>query len=119
MKNIGLRRRVSYQGHGFSAGQRQLFSLCRALLRRRKILVLDEATADVDLETDKAMHDVIHNEFKDCTILTIAHRLDTVMSSDRIIVMDQGRVAEFDTPKNLIAKGGLFAQLVETSSIGK
>ncbi|KAI8318155.1 MRP3s1 protein [Martensiomyces pterosporus] len=119
IKSIGLRKHVGYGGGGFSAGQRQLFSLCRALMRKRKILVLDEATADVDLETDRAMHDAIHTEFKDCTILTIAHRLDTVMSSDRIIVMDQGRVAEFDTPENLIAKGGLFAQLVESNNIGK
>ncbi|ORX68373.1 MRP3s1 protein [Linderina pennispora] len=102
-------------GSTLTSGQRQLFSLARALMRKRKILVLDEATADVDLKTDKTIHDVIHKEFAGCTILTIAHRLETVMSSDRIIVMDHGSVAEFDTPANLLAKGGLFAELFKSN----
>ncbi|KAJ2621443.1 hypothetical protein GGI26_004125 [Coemansia sp. RSA 1358] len=98
------RRRIEKERHGldrvvgshssFSNGQQQLFSLCRLLMRKRKILVLDEATADVDHETDQDMQKLIRSEFKDCTILTIAHRLDTIMDSDRIIVMDKGRVAE-------------------------
>ncbi|KAJ2648943.1 Multidrug resistance-associated protein 1, partial [Coemansia sp. RSA 1285] len=76
----------------FSNGQKQLFSLCRLLIRKRKIIVLDEATADVDLETDKEMQKLFRSEFKDSTVLTIAHRLETIMNSDRIIVMDKGRV---------------------------
>ncbi|KAJ1940392.1 Canalicular multispecific organic anion transporter 2 [Linderina pennispora] len=113
-KDWGLSKR--YYGHGWlTSGQRQMFSLCRTLMRKRKILVLDEATADVDLKTDRITHDVIHKEFAGCTILTIAHRLETVMNSDRIIVMDHGTVAEFDTPANLLAKGGLFAELVKSN----
>ncbi|KAJ2215751.1 hypothetical protein EV179_001975 [Coemansia sp. RSA 487] len=99
----------------FSNGQQQLFSLCRLLMRKRKIIVLDEATADVDLETDREMQKLFRSEFKDCTVLTIAHRLETIMGSDRIIVMDKGTVAEFGTPKELIEKGGYFAELVKAN----
>ncbi|KAJ1992033.1 hypothetical protein GGI25_005694 [Coemansia spiralis] len=107
-------------GHNsFSNGQQQLFSLCRLLMRKRKILVLDEATADVDHETDQDMQKLIRSEFKDCTILTIAHRLDTVMGSDRIIVMDQGKVAEVGPPNELIKNGGLFADMVKANDFGK
>ncbi|KAJ1939755.1 Canalicular multispecific organic anion transporter 2 [Linderina macrospora] len=94
---------------------RYMFSLARALLCKRNILVLDEATADVDLKTDKVVHDAIHKEFARCTILTIAHRLETVMNSDRIIVMDHGTIAEFDTPDNLRKSGGLFAELIKSN----
>ncbi|ORX66924.1 P-loop containing nucleoside triphosphate hydrolase protein [Linderina pennispora] len=99
--------------------QRQLVSLCRALLWKRKILVLDEATANVDTKTDQIMQQVIREEFKDCTILTIAHRLRTVMDSDRILVMDQGRVAEFDTPANLLAQNSLLKSLVESMEVNQ
>ncbi|KAJ1941967.1 ATP-binding cassette glutathione S-conjugate transporter ycf1, partial [Linderina macrospora] len=113
-RDWGLSKNLGDDGEGFTAGQWQQFGLARVLLRKRKILVLDEATADVDNKTDKVIHEAIHKEFAGCTILTIAHRLETVMNSDRIIVMDHGRVAEFDTPANLLAKGGLFAELVKS-----
>ncbi|KAJ2512572.1 Multidrug resistance-associated protein 1 [Coemansia sp. RSA 1939] len=99
----------------FSNGQKQLFSLCRLLIRKRKIIVLDEATADVDLETDKEMQKLFRSEFKDSTVLTIAHRLETIMNSDRIIVMDKGRVVEFGPPKELIKNGGYFSELVKAN----
>ncbi|KAJ2507798.1 Multidrug resistance-associated protein 1 [Coemansia sp. RSA 1939] len=99
----------------FSNGQKQLFSLCRLLMRKHKIIVLDEATADVDLETDKEMQKLFRSEFKDCTVLTIAHRLETIMNSDRIIVMDKGRVVEFGPPKELIKNGGYFSELVKAN----
>ncbi|KAJ2865187.1 ABC transporter C member 13 [Coemansia aciculifera] len=102
-----------------SSGQQQLFSLCRVIMRKRRIIVLDEATANVDLETDKSIQELIRKEFSDCTVLTIAHRLDTIMSSDRIIVMDKGTVAEIGTPQELLAKDGMFAQLVKTSEFGQ
>ncbi|KAJ1997493.1 Multidrug resistance-associated protein 1, partial [Coemansia thaxteri] len=81
----------------------------------RKVLVLDEATADVDLETDRQMQELIRREFSDCTVLTIAHRLDTIMNSDRVIVMEKGEIAEAGPPKELIASGGMFAELVKSS----
>ncbi|KAJ2830513.1 ATP-binding cassette glutathione S-conjugate transporter ycf1 [Coemansia erecta] len=99
-----------------SSGQRQLFSLCRLLMRKHRIVVLDEATADVDLNTDKHVQSVIRSEFADCTVLTIAHRLETVMNSDRIIVMEKGRVVEVGPPQELLKQKGHFARLVETNN---
>ncbi|KAJ2124797.1 ABC transporter C member 13 [Coemansia sp. RSA 720] len=117
VEGIGLNKWVKYGGSNFSVGERQLISLCRALLWRRKILILDEATANIDNKTDQLIQTVLRKEFKDCTILTIAHRLNTVMDSDRILVMDQGTVAEFDTPKNLLARDGPFTQLVASMKL--
>ncbi|KAJ2460120.1 ABC transporter C member 13 [Coemansia sp. RSA 2337] len=101
------------------SGQQQLFGLCRIIMRKQKIVVLDEATANVDLETDKSVQELIRKEFSDCTVLTIAHRLETIMNSDRIIVMDRGTIAEIGTPQELLAKDGMFAQLVKTSDFGQ
>ncbi|KAJ2909370.1 Multidrug resistance-associated protein 4 [Coemansia aciculifera] len=110
----------AYSGFGkFSSGQEQLLGLCRIIMRRQKVVVLDEATANVDLETDKAVQELIRKEFKDCTVLTIAHRLDTIMNSDRIIIMDKGTVAEVGTPQELLTKDGMFARLVLTSEFGQ
>ncbi|XP_063922502.1 multidrug resistance-associated protein 1 isoform X5 [Zophobas morio] len=98
----GLYHEVSEGGENLSVGQRQLICLSRALLRKTKVLVLDEATAAVDLETDDLIQRTIRSEFKDCTVLTIAHRLNTIMDSDRVIVLDQGKIVEFDSPPNLL-----------------
>ncbi|KAJ2045828.1 hypothetical protein H4S04_005414 [Coemansia sp. S16] len=103
---------VMQGGENFSVGQRQLICLARALLKHAKVLVLDEATAAIDPESDAIIQNSIRKEFKDCTVLTIAHRLNTIIDSDRILVLDQGQVAEFDTPNALLAKeGGLFKWL--------
>ncbi|KAJ2481690.1 hypothetical protein IWW56_001601 [Coemansia sp. RSA 2131] len=117
VEGVGLNKWIKYGGSNFSVGERQLISLCRALLWRRKILILDEATANIDNKTDQLIQTVLRDEFKDCTILTIAHRLNTVMDCDRILVMDQGTVAEFDTPKNLLARDGSFTQLVSSMKL--
>ncbi|KAJ2337267.1 Multidrug resistance-associated protein 1 [Coemansia sp. RSA 2681] len=111
----GINKHVGRVDQRFSSGQRQLFSLCRLLMRKSKVLVLDEATAEVDLETDGKMQELIRNEFSDCTVLTIAHRLDTIMKSDRIIVMEKGEIAEVGSPQELVASGGMFAELVKAN----
>ncbi|KAK9244743.1 P-loop containing nucleoside triphosphate hydrolase protein [Lipomyces tetrasporus] len=99
----GLSARVAEGGSNLSVGQRQLMSLARALLTPSKVLVLDEATAAVDVETDQILQETIRKEFKDRTILTIAHRLNTIIDSDKIVVLSAGKVAEFDSPENLLA----------------
>ncbi|CAJ1069814.1 multidrug resistance-associated protein 1-like [Xyrichtys novacula] len=98
-------------GENFSLGQRQLLCLARALLRKTRILVLDEATAAVDLKTDQLIQSTIRMQFDDCTILTIAHRLNTIMDYSRVIVMDQGSIAEIDSPSQLLHLRGHFYQM--------
>ena len=93
---------VLENGFNFSVGERQLMCLARALLRNCKVLILDEATAAVDVETEATVHEVIDSSFAHCTILTIAHRLSTVVKSDRILVLDRGRVIEFEAPQKLL-----------------
>ena len=110
----------------FSIGQKQLLCLARAIIRKTRILVLDEATANVDLETDNFIQEKLKDSFKKCTVIIIAHRLATVIDSDRILVMDEGRGQEFDHPYKLlvenasldateITRDGFFAQMVQAT----
>ncbi|RXM92016.1 Canalicular multispecific organic anion transporter 1, partial [Acipenser ruthenus] len=112
-----LHHEVSEGGENLSVGQRQLICLARALLRKTKILILDEATASIDMETDNLVQLTIRKEFSDCTILTIAHRIHTIMDSDRVLVLDSGRIVEFDSPSNLIQRKGVFFHMVSEAGI--
>lgn len=86
----------------FSVGQKQLICLARAIFRKTKILVLDEATANVDMETDHLIQQKLRSSFKDSTVLIIAHRLNTVIDADRILVMSEGKCEEFGHPYKLL-----------------
>lgn len=109
---------VVENGENWSVGQRQLICLGRALLKRSSILVLDEATASVDSATDGVIQKIISQEFKDRTIVTIAHRIHTVIDSDLVLVLSDGRVAEFDTPAKLLEReDSFFSKLIKEYSI--
>jgi ATP-binding cassette subfamily C (CFTR/MRP) protein 1 len=111
-----LETKVLENGSNYSLGQKQLVCLARAVLNQSKLLVFDEATASMDSQTDSEIQGTIRRVFADRTILTIAHRLETIIDSDRILLMDAGRVLEFDTPANLLSDpNGSFTKLVEQS----
>jgi len=109
-----LASEVEEGGKNFSLGQRQLICLARAILRKPKILIMDEATASIDVETDELVQRTVREQFRDCTVLTIAHRLETIIDSDRVLVMDHGRLGEYDTPDALLSNPeSLFSSLVD------
>uniref|UniRef100_A0A087YGI1 Multidrug resistance-associated protein 1 n=1 Tax=Poecilia formosa TaxID=48698 RepID=A0A087YGI1_POEFO len=112
-----LSHECSEGGENLSVGQRQLLCLARALLRKTKVLVLDEATAAVDMETDNLIQSTIRSQFDDCTVLTIAHRLNTIMDYTRVLVLDKGEMAEFDSPSNLIALKGAFYKMAKDAGL--
>ncbi|XP_048800530.1 ATP-binding cassette sub-family C member 2 [Lagopus muta] len=112
-----LQHIVSEGGENLSVGQRQLLCLARALLRKAKILILDEATAAVDLETDHLIQTTIRSAFADCTVLTIAHRLHTIMDSNRVMVMQAGKIVEFDSPDKLLQKQSIFSAMAKDAGI--
>ncbi|XP_074034745.1 ATP-binding cassette sub-family C member 4 isoform X2 [Leptinotarsa decemlineata] len=104
---------VTEGGNNFSSGQKQLICLARAILRKNKILVLDEATANVDQRTDSLIQKTIREKFSDCTVLTIAHRLNTIMDADEVLVISFGKILEFDHPHELIQRAdGHFREMV-------
>ncbi|CAL1544370.1 unnamed protein product [Lymnaea stagnalis] len=98
----GLDSEVGENGINFSSGQRQLLCLTRALLRRSKILVMDEPTSSVDIETDSLVLNTVRRVFKHCTTITIAHRIHTILDCDRVLVLDNGNIVEFDSPQALL-----------------
>uniref|UniRef100_A0A8C0LHM8 Multidrug resistance-associated protein 1 n=1 Tax=Canis lupus dingo TaxID=286419 RepID=A0A8C0LHM8_CANLU len=112
-----LNQECAEGGENLSVGQRQLVCLARALLRKTKILVLDEATAAVDLETDDLIQSTIRTQFDDCTVLTIAHRLNTIMDYTRVIVLDKGEIRECGQPSDLLQQRGLFYSMAKDAGL--
>ncbi|XP_014087149.1 probable multidrug resistance-associated protein lethal(2)03659 isoform X1 [Bactrocera oleae] len=112
----GLNCRLHDGGSNFSMGQRQLVCMARAILRHNKLLIMDEATANVDPETDMLIQETIHTNFEHCTVLTIAHRLNTVMDNDKVMVIDAGRLVEFGHPYDLLRDtNGFLYKLVQNT----
>jgi len=111
-----LEFKLKESGTNLSAGERQLVCLARALVQKSKIIIMDEATANVDFKTDRLIQEVIRDKFKDSTVVTIAHRLNTIVDYDKVLVLDGGPVVEFDTPNVLMKKGGLFAEMVRSQT---
>lgn len=105
---------LAESGSNFSVGQRQLVCLARAILRKNRILIIDEATANVDPRTDELIQKTIRDKFRECTVLTIAHRLNTIIDSDRILVLDAGKIHAYDEPYNLLQDpDGIFYKMVQ------
>ncbi|KAL7913363.1 P-loop containing nucleoside triphosphate hydrolase protein [Trichoderma velutinum] len=114
----GLEAKINEGGSNLSQGQRQLVSLARAMLTPSNILVLDEATAAVDIETDAMLQATLRSPlFSNRTIITVAHRLNTILDSDRVVVLDKGEVVEFDTPSELYKKQGIFFNLMKQAGL--
>ena len=106
---------ISNTSESFSVGQKQLLCLARALLRRNKILILDEATSNVDMRTDDFIQKVLKERFTDTTVITIAHRLNTIADYDQIFVMERGKVIECGSPYELIQREGTFYEMVQNT----
>uniref|UniRef100_A0A093XXB2 Oligomycin resistance ATP-dependent permease YOR1 n=1 Tax=Talaromyces marneffei PM1 TaxID=1077442 RepID=A0A093XXB2_TALMA len=118
LNRVTLDSPVADEGQNFSLGQRQLLALSRALVRDSKIIVIDEGTSSVDQDTDKQVQRTIQHGFKGKTILSVAHRLHTVLNYDRICVMEKGEIVELGTPKALWQAGGIFSRMCQRSGIG-
>ncbi|KAI9189655.1 Transporter of the ATP-binding cassette (ABC) [Blastocladiella emersonii ATCC 22665] len=114
--HLSLDDPVTEGGSNLSVGMRQMVSLGRALLRRSRVLVLDEATAAMDPASDAAVQDTIRTQFTDCTIITIAHRLQTIIDYDYVLVLDAGRVAQFGSPHELMLQDGIFHRMCRESN---
>lgn len=113
----GLEQEITESGTNLSVGEKQLICICRALLRKSKIIIMDEATANIDVKTEETIQKAINTLLVGSTVITIAHRIKTIINYDRILVLANGELQEYDSPKNLIEKEGLFSDLVKKSKI--
>ena len=114
-----LSEEIKECGANFSVGERQLLCLARALLKRSKIIIMDEATANVDYKTDQLIQETIHTKSRHCTVITIAHRLNTIIDYDRVVVLENGQVVEYDKPEILLQnKEGEFSRLYRHGGYG-
>lgn len=100
---LGLDQPIEIGGENLASGEKQLICICRAALQANKIVLMDEATANIDIKTEELIQKLIHKQFATSTVLTIAHRLNTIVQSDRVLVLGEGRTLEFDSPKTLLA----------------
>jgi len=98
----GLDQKIEDGGKNLSSGEKQLICIIRAILRKNKIVLMDEATANIDIKTEQIIQKLINEEFADSTVLTIAHRLNTIINSDRVLVLSKGEVEEYDDPQTLL-----------------
>ena len=115
---LGLNHSISEGGENLSVGQKQLVCLARALLKNSRIIVLDEATAAVDIETDELIQKTIRGQFNNCTIITIAHRLNTVIDYDKIMVLSKGQMIEYDSPENLLQnQNSIFYSMAKDANL--
>jgi len=109
---------VTDAGDNFSVGQKQLFCLARALLRKSRVLVMDEATASIDVDTDRIIHEIVQEQLADCTVFIIAHRLSTIRNCDMIVVLSDGYVVETGPPSQLFAHSdGHFAKILAENQL--
>lgn len=110
----GLKFKVKEEGKNLSVGERQLICIIRAILRSNRIVILDEATANIDVVTEQTIQKLIDEEFKGATVICIAHRLNTIIRSDRVLVMGEGRALEYDSPQSLMANSeSVFSQMLK------
>ena len=117
MEGKNLDYKIENNGNNISIGEKQLICIARALIKKSKIILMDEATANIDYKTEIFLQNSINKELKDCTVITIAHRIKTIINYDRILVLNNGEIVEYDSPKNLIDKKGLFYQLYKESVV--
>ena len=115
MADKSLDYKIEENGNNISVGEKQLICIARAMLKKTKIILMDEATANIDYRTEAALKKNIHEDMEESTVMTIAHRIKTIINYDRILVLKEGEIEEFDTPENLIEKKGLFYQLYKES----
>ena len=110
----GLDFEIKEGGSNLSSGEKQVLCICRALLQKSKIVVMDEATANIDHETEATIQELVTEGFKDATMLVVAHRINTIIGSDRVMFLKDGKVAEFENPQTLLAdRTSLFYELVK------
>ena len=117
MEDKSLNYMIESNGNNISIGEKQLICIARALIKKSKIILMDEATANIDYKTETFLQNSINKSMKDCTVITIAHRIKTIINYDKILVLSNGEIVEYDTPKNLLAKKGLFYRLYKESIV--
>ena len=115
---FGIDQIIDEGGKNLSAGEKQLICICRAVLKKCKIIIMDEATANIDVVTENATQKAMELYFRDLTVITIAHRLSTVMKCDKVLVLEDGQVLEFDEPSKLLdLPDSAFSKLVKSNQI--